>query len=147
GYQLHSWENSQFTIPLADEQEEQEVTVKNTKLIDIPVTKTWEEADRQHRPESVTIELLANGDVVRTEPITGESLADEWSYTFEDLPVYNEEGKEITYTVNELDVPGYTTEIDGFNITNTQETIDIPVTKVWEDENDQDGVRENKVTV
>src|SRR5699024_5685684 len=71
------------------------------------------------------------------------------TYTFTNLPVYDEQGSEIDYTVNELPVDGYTTEIDqeDYNITNTQETIDIPIRKVWDDEEDQDDIRPTKVTV
>ena len=44
---------------------------------------------------------------------------------------------------------GYEAVIDGFQITNTHvtETITIPVHKIWEDVNDQDGIRPGSVTI
>src|SRR5699024_3125259 len=42
---------------------------------------------------------------------------------FTNLPAFDAEGKAIKYTVEEVEVPGYKTHIDGFDITN----IWIPV--------------------
>ncbi|HIF7090161.1 TPA: Cna B-type domain-containing protein, partial [Enterococcus faecalis] len=46
-------------------------------------------------------------------------------------------------------VEGYQTTIDGYDITNsyTPGKTSMSVTKVWEDNQDQDGVRPNKVMV
>src|SRR5699024_9866041 len=73
---------------------------------------------------------------------------DEWKYSFADLPKF-ENGEEINYTVQEDGVDDYSTEIDGFNITNsyTPEQTSINVVKAWDDANNQDGKRPNKITV
>lgn len=49
-----------------------------------------------------------------------------WKYCFSGLPKFKA-GKEIKYTVTENTVEGYTTEINGFNITNTHKPNRPPV--------------------
>ena len=51
--------------------------------------------------------------------------ANSWKHTFKDLPVYNDNGKEIVYTVKEVAIEGYESKIegnakDGFVITNKE---------------------------
>jgi len=96
-------------------------------------TKTWDDADNQDgkRPESITINLLANGKTVKTATVTAE---DGWKYKFTDLPKF-EAGVEIGYTIAEDAVPGYTAVVseDGYNVTNTHEIekINIVGSKTW----------------
>src|SRR5699024_229109 len=74
------------------------------------------------RPESITVRLLANGEEVDQIVVKAEN---EWKYSFADLPKF-ENGEEINYTVQEDEVDDYSTEIDGFNITNSYvEPIDF----------------------
>ena len=115
---------------------------------EIAGAKTWVDADDQDgkRPESITINLLADGEKIETVTVTAE---DEWKWSFTDLPKYAE-GKEIVYTITEEAVEGYKTVVEGYNVTNTHEVemIDgITVTKVWDDNDDQDGIRPESVTV
>ena len=72
-----------------------------------------------------------------------------WAYHFDNLDVVDDAGNVIAYTVSEEPVEGYETTIEGTNITNsrTPEVVEIPVTKVWKDNDNQDGVRPDKVTV
>ena len=116
-------------------------------------TKTWEDADNQDgkRPEKITVNLLANGNKVKSQEVTAVSANSEgkWTYTFTDLPKY-EKGTEITYTVTENEVDGYTTtSIEGYNITNshTPEITSVSGTKTWVDADNQDGKRPEKITV
>ena len=59
-----------------------------------------------------------------------------WQYTFTNLEKYKD-GQEITYTIEEVSIDGYSSVIsgdstNGFIVTNTNtETIDIPVIKNW----------------
>src|SRR5699024_9389208 len=73
---------------------------------------------------------------------------DEWTYAFTDLPRF-ENGVEITYTIQEDGVEDYSTEIDGFDITNsyTPEQTSVNVVKAWDDANNQDGIRPESITV
>ncbi|MCC4046614.1 Cna B-type domain-containing protein, partial [Enterococcus gallinarum] len=71
---------------------------------------------------------------------------DGWKYEFTNLPKY-ENGQEIVYTITEDQVPDYNTEIHGFDITNsyTPGKTSVSVTKAWNDQNNQDGLRPNSV--
>ena len=115
--------------------------------ISISGSKTWDDADNQDgkRPESITVRLLADGRVVSHKKITEK---DNWSWNFEDLPVY-EKGEKITYTIKEDSVENYETKLDGYNIINTHktETTSVSGTKTWNDNNNQDGVRPDSITV
>ena len=115
--------------------------------ISISGSKTWDDASNQDgkRPSSITVRLLADGRVVSHKKITEK---DNWSWNFEDLPVY-EKGEKITYTIKEDSVENYETKLDGYNIINTHktETTSVSGTKTWNDNNNQDGVRPDSITV
>ena len=119
----------------------------NPETISIIGTKTWEDNDNQDglRPESIIINLLANGEVVETMEVTEEN---NWTYEFTNQVVYAN-GVEIEYTVEEITVDGYTTAVEGFNITNhhTPETVSYTVAKVWKDQNNNDRIRPEEITV
>ena len=117
------------------------------KLVDFSGVKTWNDGENQDgkRPASITIRLLANGEEVRTQKVTA---ANNWSWEFKGLPKYKD-GKEIGYTITEDEVPDYDPNVNGFNVTNTHipETVDISGTKTWNDNDDQDGIRPDKITI
>ena len=130
------------------------------KEIDYKVTKVWNDANNQDgkRPESVTVQLykkVGNADPVA---VAGKKLtltakdktdANTWVASFTNLPQY-EAGKEITYSIKEVDVPaGYEASVTGQVVTNTHnpETVILSGTKVWKDNNNQDGKRTDKVKV
>jgi len=110
-------------------------------------SKTWEDGDNQDgkRPASITVNLLADGQKVNTQTV-GE--AEGWSYNFTGLPVYKD-GQRITYTVTEESVPGYSTNLNGYNITNsyTPEKTEITASKTWNDSDNQDGKRPTKISI
>ena len=80
-------------------------------------TKTWVDYDNKYnsRPESITINLLANGGKVASQTVTE---AKGWSWSFENLDKYKN-GQKITYTISEEKVSGYTSNVTGYNVTNT----------------------------
>ncbi|WP_427814849.1 Cna B-type domain-containing protein (plasmid) [Enterococcus sp. 22-H-5-01] len=121
---------------------------KHTPAItEIKGVKTWNDKEDQDgkRPDSITVNLLANGTQVADKKVTA---ADNWEYTFSDLPKY-QDGKEISYTVTENEVPDYSTTISGSNLTNsyTPGQTSVTVTKAWDDGNNQDGIRPNDIQV
>lgn len=73
---------------------------------------------------------------------------DGWKWSFAGLPKYAD-GKEITYTISEDAVEGYTPTYTDFNVTNshTPETIDISGSKTWDDKENQDGKRPESITI
>lgn len=117
------------------------------ETIAINGSKHWDDNDDQDgkRPESITVNLLANGEKVNSQVVTA---AGSWTYNFTDLPKYKA-GKEIKYRVEEVAVEGYTTELDGYDIynTHTPETTIIEGTKSWNDKDNQDGKRPEKIIV
>ena len=126
-----------------------------TKVVEISVEKVWDDNEDQDgfRPDSVTVILKADGETVRQVELTSEG---EWKATVDKLPMYKA-GVEIKYEFDELKIAEYDTEIENtaelvqtgktyqFTVTNTHEpeTTKITVTKLWDDANDQDGIRKN----
>jgi len=76
------------------------------------------------------------------------SASDNWEYEWTGLPKYAD-GVEITYTISEGPVSDYATAVNGYDITNsyTPGETSRTVTKVWDDNNDQDGKRPASIQV
>ena len=123
------------------------------EVTSVTVKKVWDDEDDQDglRPESVTVKLLADG------KDTGKSVelseSNKWTGSFTELDVYKA-GEEIVYTVEEDEVADYEVAItgdasEGFTVTNTHEPekTEVSVTKVWDDEDDADGIRPSFVNV
>lgn len=116
------------------------------------VTKTWDDGNDRDgiRPTNVKIELYGTDGTRRTQYLTKDN---HWSYSFENLPKYQNEGTIILYTIKEEAVDGYTqksvTTAAGFDLTNAHEiqTADYEVKKVWIDDNDRDGARPTSITL
>ena len=105
-----------------------EPPVTKEETTEVTVTKVWKNDSKTDRPESVTVELLRNGAVCDTVQL---SDSNDWTHTFADLPVEDEDGAPYEYTAKEVSVPGYTTQItgdaeEGFIITNTKEADPDP---------------------
>ncbi|MFK4908827.1 Cna B-type domain-containing protein, partial [Lactococcus petauri] len=120
----------------------------------VSVTKAWDDKNNQDglRPNSVKVQLYANGKV------EGEAVelntGNQWSHTWNDLPEKSK-GQSIVYTVKEAtQIPGYTEKVDDSNlgnvkITNTHipEVMKISGQKTWNDQDNQDGKRPEKIKV
>ena len=126
--------------------------VKNTLVnpkIKLEGDKVWNDANDQDgiRPDEVTIKLFANG--VDTGKTAKATKAGGWSYKFENLDKYDANGDEIDYTVKEVAVTGYQSQVNGTSVTNTHDPakIDIPVKKIWNDDNDAKGKRPQSVHI
>ena len=135
------------------EKQNDKFVITNThevKSVTVSGTKTWVDGNNKYgRPDSITVNLTGKaGDetvVSKSKVVTASS---NWSYEFTDLPEYKN-GKRITYTISENAVKDYDTTIDGYDITNTYnpETTSVKVTKTWDDNNNQDGLRPGSITV
>lgn len=124
-------------------------TVTNTHnpaQVTISGSKTWDDNNNQDgkRPESITINLLADGQKVDSKTVTG----DNWTWEFT-ANKYRDQGVEIEYTVSEEAVTGYTSTVNGTNVTNTHnvEKTEFTAKKVWDDDDNRDGLRTEKVEV
>ena len=130
-------------------------TVNNTHVpvvTVVDVVKVWNDNDNQDgvRPASVIVVLKGDGNVVGTATLNDNN---NWKSTFTNLPVYSN-GKVIEYSIEELDVSSYTVVISNnstysFIVTNVHvpETTSVNVTKVWNDQDNQDGIRPASVIV
>ena len=103
------------------------------------------------RPESITIYLMAGTAQIDSVTVTAE---DDWKWSFDNLPKYDEHGNEIVYTFEEDIVEGYDTEyvehengdIEVIN-THVPAYIDIPVEKIWLDNDNAGGTRPANIVV
>ena len=150
-------ENPGYTATTGKDEHTGVLLITNSRAsttMNIPVQKVWSDNDNQDgkRTASVTVTLNANG--VSTGKTLTLNAENQWKGVFENVYV-KEAGTSIVYSVVENEVPdGYTAEVtgnaaNGFVVTNTHipEKTDVPVTKIWADENDQDGKRPKSITV
>ncbi len=112
-------------------------------------TITWDDNDNNDgkRPDSVEVKLFANGTELKT---VNASASEEWKYSFTDLPHYDSNNKEITYSVAFAEVDSYTEKVSGNNVSyyHILDYIDdITATVVWDDGNNQDGKRPESVKI
>ena len=126
--------------------------------ISVNVVKTWEDNSNVNskRPASIKYVLSGNGST-KEQTVTGNTSSNaDWSYTFANLPKYNSQGNEITYTVEEQEVnPGdlkfYNKQISGFNVTNTfripDDKVKVEITKKWEDSSNVSNKRPGSIKV
>ncbi|MCI5997617.1 MAG: Cna B-type domain-containing protein [Parvimonas sp.] len=109
------------------------ITNTNVEKTEVKVEKKWVGPEKEKIEVSVYNEKDENN-ILEKKEIT---KADNWTYTFKNLPKYNADGSEAKYKVKEEKVESYKTEIkesekNSFEITNTNvEEIKIPVEKKW----------------
>ena len=119
---------------------------------EVSVEKKWNDENNNDgiQPTEVTVQLFA-GDKAVGAPVK-LNKENNWKHVFSNLKA-KAEGKDIEYTVKEVDVPeGYTVTVEGKNnivITNTHvpALTELSVIKLWEDENNKDSSRPASITV
>ena len=109
--------------------------------------KTWNDNDNQDgkRPSKITVNLLANGVKVASKEVKADKDGN-WLYQFDNLDLVDDAGHAIAYSVSEEPVKGYVASIEGTN-SRTPEVTEVTVKKVWDDKENKDGLRPDKVTV
>ncbi len=125
----------------------------------VSVTKNWVGIDALEKL-TATVQLKADGEAKGTPVVLNSQ--NEWQHSFADLPQYDAKGKEIVYTVEEVGVTNHKITIAGFNFTeittnegdtwtviNTFNNPKLTLTgqKVWDDADNQDGIRPDFITV
>lgn len=123
-------------------------------VVDVLVKKDWKDNDNQDgiRPDEIHV-VLKGSDGSKYETALNRKNGYTWLFT--GLPMCFNHGEKISYTVTELEVEGYegsvTVDETGylFTLTNTHKSLEksIHVTKVWNDKNNQDGIRPKKIKV
>lgn len=119
------------------------VTFENAyrELAELVGTKLWANTDGIKLPESITLHLFANG-VEEGSPVQ-VTAADGWKYSFGKVPVYDENGVPIVYSVSEDTMENYSfvqadpEKAEGtltINVTNTYNKPEEPDTPDTPDE-------------
>ena len=100
-------------------------------LIVIEGEKTWDLSGTDaNLPESITI-ILKDGSGVAATATVRPGEDGRWRYRFS-VPKYRSDGSEITYTVEEIAVPGFTSVVSGYDIHNIYRpsaTVIVPAVK------------------
>lgn len=117
-------------------------TEDGTTKVEVEKQRDDNENANKKRPDTIKVQLLAKvGNkeyLVETKEV---NAGDQWKVDFKHLPIKSEDLK-ITYTVREVPIAGYESEVTGsqekgFTITNKEKpeepkTRDIKVTKRWD---------------
>ena len=150
------------TGTIASTNTDYKVTYNNRyDLSDVEITKVWVDNNNQDgkRPEAEEFKsyLVLYADGIDVTAATADKLTvtdngdNTYTAKWTGLDRYAD-GKEITYTVEETEIEGYTTTgspaEDKGTITNTHtpEVTTVTVTKVWEDSDDIGGIRPESIT-
>lgn len=121
------------------------ITATNTREIvtsDLTINAVWQESDSTpisgfDEIASFDVVVLQNGAEYATETLS----ATNWSVTIPDVPETDIDLNEYTYTINSVNIDGFTTTVGAFvngvaTITNTRNeasTMDLIINKVWHD--------------
>ncbi|MGE6509432.1 Cna B-type domain-containing protein, partial [Bacillus cereus] len=109
--------------------------ITNTKVAKLTIegTKTWKDGNATDRPTMIKVDLLQNGNVIKTQDVLAVIG---WKYIFADLEAYDANGVAYQYEVKEHLVAGYKSEVSGYDITNTKVAqTTVEGTKTWKDGN------------
>ena len=130
-----------------------------TEIISVKADKHWVDNSNQakKRPTSIILRLKNGAEIVEDKTLTG--TGDDWTYTFENVPKYNQFGNEVNYSLEELetntgDLKFYNKDVagtykSGFTVTNTfnvpDEKVNVTVTKNWDDNSNVNGKRPTSI--
>ena len=130
-----------------------------TETISVKADKHWADNSNQakKRPTSIILRLKNGAEIVEDKTLTG--TGDDWTYTFENVPKYNQFGNEVNYSLEELetntgDLKFYNKDVAGsykagFTVTNTfnvpDEKVNVAVTKNWDDNSDANSKRPTSI--
>lgn len=108
--------------------------VRNVRNIE--VSKIWhDEANSLDKPQEITINLYKdranNPAPYKTAQLRANGNDNEWTYTFDNLPEVDLNGRAFVYTIEEVPVPGYQSIVNQYSVTNTRDVVEVPVEKVW----------------
>lgn len=114
--------------PIGKTEETNQIPIDIFTKVDVTLMWVDSEEEKQLRPEKLILQVKKDGEVVASKEITITKEEDSDIATFEKLPKYDENGNQITYTVDETVLPGeehkddlqyYEKTIEGTTITNT----------------------------
>ena len=130
-----------------------------TETISVKADKHWADNSNQakKRPTSIILRLKNGAEIIEDKTLTG--TGDDWTYTFTNVPKYNQLGNEVNYVLEELevntgDLKFYNKDVagtykSGFTVTNTfnvpDEKVNVTVTKNWDDNSNVNGKRPTSI--
>lgn len=101
----------------------QENHAVNVVYKDIPTTKytfnkVWKDNENKNntRPDSVSVKVVGSNGFEQTYELTNDN---NWTIETQDLPLKQPNGQDITYTVNEVEIPNYHSQMNKLNDTYT----------------------------
>ena len=104
--------------------------------------KIWIDPEGKEHPE-ITINLLQDGKEIKEVKLANGTT----TYSFDDLDKYAPDGHIYEYTISEDTVKGYTSKINGYDVTNRIEqdsTVKVEGTKTWVD---PEGTKHPDITI
>ena len=129
--------------------------VYSPETTNVIVTKIWDDDSNRDgmRPTRITLVLTGTDGTVyisNNNATIIQSGGDIWKYNFTVYKYYN--GEEVSFTVSEPEEPeNYTASYDqdSLTVTNTHvpETINVTATKIWDDDNNRDGLRTEDIAI
>ena len=152
---VYTWTEEEVSGYALSQETKNDVTTLTNRHVpertELTVTKVWNDEDNQDgiRPETLNVTLYGDDEVKGTRTL---SEGNQWQASIPDLYVY-ENGKAIEYRWEEADVDEYTpesaTEGTATVLTNTHipATKSLTVKKIWDDSDDQDGIRPESLWV
>ena len=124
----------------------------NTRTTEATVIKVWNDSDSSSRPASLEVRLSNGSETVETVTLNEDN---EWTATVEDLPVFDDEGHELTYTWSETVPEGYVLTNAGTTGTVTTLENSLPANpttslggeKTWNDNENKFSTRPESLTL
>ena len=98
--------------------------------LDIDGQISWSLDATDTQPQSVTVNLLANGSVVDSKDVTADKNG-QWVYSFKGLDLEDDNKKEIVYSIKASDIDGKTIYNSGYDlvIATEVEIVTLPSTQ------------------
>ena len=159
--------NIKLETPEKEDTKEATEEIPTEYLTNITVNKVWNdnEIQAQRRPGKIRVVVKKGTEIVEAKEVSSEDAIEgkenQWAITFTGLEKYDEEGKEIEYTVDEEeieedDLKFYDKDVtevkdNQATIRNTfkrpEDMIEVKVSKVWEDNNNVNGKRPERIRI
>lgn len=114
-------------MPASSEGSKPKPTSTPEPMVVLEGSKIWDDGkDADHiRPAFIIISLLANGRLIETFEIAqreDDKIDSRWTYYLGEYPKYDDDKKEIVYSIKEETVDGYETHYRGMSIINSHPT-------------------------
>lgn len=130
--------------------------VANVEKINIDVEKVWDDNNNfaSKRPSKISVKLSDGKSVVGEATLNAQNG---WKYKFENLPKFDANNNEITYNATEIIDSIFYKQVSNLKENNKitiknkffvpNDTVDIVVNKIWDDNQNKDNKRPNEITV